>query len=289
MYLKYIYFVALNYFLRSRQLFMSLRDYGIICDNEVEYTADDEAIIVKFRDQFLNIKSKGYIKSHRSNNTGIGKTFEDLMSVKENNIPDVDFMNLIEIKTKRKDSESMLTLFTKSPDYPPQINTYLRDRYGMIDEKNNLKKLHTTISATKYNTFGDEIGFKLECRDDEEKIYILIHEQSTGKIIDHSVYYTYQTLRDIISKKCANVAYVSAESRINKDGIEEFKFTSVELLTGFTFEKFLKGVKSGKIKYDIRIGSYKSGKSYGKAHDHGSGFRIEKREIHSFFTVTVLN
>ena len=267
---------------------MSLRDFGIVCDSGLKYTAGEEEIIIKFREQFLAVKSKGFVQSHRSNNTGIGKTFEDLMSVKENNIPDVDFMNLIEIKSKRKDSESMLTLFTKSPEFPPNSNSYLKDRYGMPYENSNLKKLHTTISATKYNTFGDKIGFKLECNDNDEKIYILIHEQSTGKIIDRNVGYTYQTLKDIVSKKCANIAYVTAESRINKAGKEEFKFTSAELLTGFTFEKFLKGIKSGKIKYDIRIGSYKSGKSYGKAHDHGSGFRIEKSEIPSFFTVTEL-
>lgn len=35
--------------------------------------------------------------------------------------------------------------------------------------------------------------------------------------------------------------------------------------------------------YDIRIGSYKSGKNYGKAHDHGSGFRIMESNIHLLF------
>jgi hypothetical protein len=31
--------------------------------------------------------------------------------------------------------------------------------------------------------------------------------------------------------------------------------------------------------YDIRIGSYSSGKNYGKPHDHGSGFRIKEHNI----------
>lgn len=35
--------------------------------------------------------------------------------------------------------------------------------------------------------------------------------------------------------------------------------------------------------YDIRIGSYKSGKNYGKAYDHGSGFRIMEPNVRLLF------
>ena len=41
------------------------------------------------------IKKMGYIKTHRAGNTGIGKTLEDLLGIKENNIPGG-------IKAKRK-------------------------------------------------------------------------------------------------------------------------------------------------------------------------------------------
>lgn len=57
------------------------------------------------------------------------------MGVTENNIQDVDFMNLIEIKTKRFGFESMITLFTCATTYPAGGNTYLRDTYGMISEE----------------------------------------------------------------------------------------------------------------------------------------------------------
>ena len=33
------------------------------------------------------IKKMGYVKTHRAGNTGIGKTLEDLLGIKENNIP----------------------------------------------------------------------------------------------------------------------------------------------------------------------------------------------------------
>ncbi|HJJ42440.1 MAG TPA: MvaI/BcnI family restriction endonuclease [Methanocorpusculum sp.] len=267
---------------------MSLKDYGILCEQEPKYTSDEEKIIIKFRDQFQKIKSKGFIESHRTHNTGIGKTFEDLMNIKENNIQDADYKNLIEIKTKRIDSESMITLFTKSPDYPPNSNSYLREKYGVIDKTYNMKTLHTTVSAIKYNTFKEDIGFKLECSDEDRKLYILIHDSITGKILERRIFYTYETLEKIVSAKCANIAYVNAENRINNNGLEEFRYTSAKLLTGCTFEKFISAVKDGTITYDIRIGFYKSGKSFGKTHDHGSGFRIKKSDISAIFTVTEL-
>lgn len=265
---------------------MSLKEYGIICENEPTYTKAEELIVVQFRNIFLKIKNMGFVKSHRSNNTGIGKTFEDLVGVQENNLQDADFMNFIEIKSKRKKSNSMLTLFTKSPEYPKDSNTYLREKYGMTDDGTGQKLLHTTITATEFNQFGDKYGFKLECDDTGEKLLILIQDRVTHEIIEHNIFYTYETLRKIVSKKCANIAYITADTRKNNDGTEEFKYISAELLSGCTFEKFLNAIKIGVIKYDIRIGYYKSGPSLGKRHDHGSGFRIKKDDIHHLFLVT---
>ena len=44
-------------------------------------------------------------------------------------------------------------------------------------------------------------------------------------------------------------------------------------------ENLLKMIDEGDIMYDIRIGSYKSGRNIGKPHDHGSGFRIKEYNI----------
>ena len=60
------------------------------------------------------IKQQGFIKTHREGPTGIGKTLEDLLGIKENAVPGPDAI-LTELKSARKGSPSMLTLFTKSP------------------------------------------------------------------------------------------------------------------------------------------------------------------------------
>lgn len=74
-----------------------------------------------------SIKEKGYIKTHRTGNTGIGKTLEDLLGIAENNIPGPN-ATMIELKSARKNASSMLTLFTKSPS-PYKVNSVLLKRY----------------------------------------------------------------------------------------------------------------------------------------------------------------
>jgi hypothetical protein len=72
------------------------------------------------------IKKMGYIKTRRAGNTGVGKTLEDLLGIKENNIPGPN-AHMIELKAARKNASSMLTLFTKSP-LPPKANSVLLER-----------------------------------------------------------------------------------------------------------------------------------------------------------------
>lgn len=55
---------------------------------------------VKIIKEFNRIKDLGFIKSNRSHNTGIGKTFEDHLGVIENNDRLPDFAGF-EVKSQR--------------------------------------------------------------------------------------------------------------------------------------------------------------------------------------------
>ena len=118
----------------------------------------------KAKESFINDFKKvfllGYVPSHRKHNTGIGKTFEDLMDIQENNLSTADYKGHIELKAQRALTGSMLTLFTKSPSYPPGANSYLRENYGSLDPKFGFKILHTTIKNSKFNDFKGKWGFK---------------------------------------------------------------------------------------------------------------------------------
>lgn len=252
-------------------------------DSNIEGDLKVDKVIESFKADFLLIKNKNFTKSNRKSHTGIGKTFEDLIGITENNNRLADYKDILELKSKRELSESMVTLFTDAPTYPLKANNYFRDTFGEPDPNfPNVNIIHTTISAVKYNTFKKKIGFKLELNYQEEKMYIRIIDLGTGELVGKEVYYTFDKLRKCFEEKCKHIAYINAATK-KIDGIEYFYFKDVVILTGLTFEMFLYYIEKGYIKYDIRIGCYQSGKKIGTSHDHGSGVRILKNKIGEVF------
>lgn len=224
--------------------------------------------------RFKQVKSKGFIKSHRRNNTGIGKTFEDEMGVTENNLDAPDLAGY-EIKAHREFSNSFITLFTKSPSFPQGANTLLRDLFGTPYEENpSLKKIHTSMFANKPNNYLNRYFFQLSNDRNDKEIRISVYSAISKKLINNDCGYTYSDLKNVFDKKLKNLFYVSAETKTGKNGVEYFHYNKADIYEKPSFEKFLTMIDNGFIMYDIRIGSYQSGSNIGKPHDHGSGFRI---------------
>lgn len=236
----------------------------------------------KIIEEFQKVKALGFVKSNRKNNTGIGKTFEDYIGVVENNLDEPDLLGY-EIKSHREEASSYVTLFTKSPNFPSRANDYLNSNFGTpYDENPALNKLHTSIFASKFNTYGGKYSFKLINDRANKVIRIGVYDINTKKLINDCVGYTYDCLGRILEKKLKNLFYVSAE-REYREGTEYFHFNKAEIYTNPSLDKFLELIDKGLIMYDIRIGSYKSGKNLGKPHDHGSGFRIIESNIKLLF------
>lgn len=237
-----------------------------------------------FIHKFNEVRNMGFVNSNRSNNTGVGKTFEDLMGVVENNRTDPDLFGF-EIKTQRSLSGSYVTLFTKSPTFPKGANNIIKQKYGYIEDgwdDQNIKKIHTSLFSNKI-TKNEKSGysFSIDVDINEEKIYIVVYGDD-NIIIDRSIYYSFAVIEKSLSK-IENLAYIFAHKRIH-DNVEQFHFAKAILYSGFKgFDFFINEIKKGNIMYDIRIGSYKSGSNFGKAHDHGSGFRIKKELISSLY------
>lgn len=85
--------------------------------------------------KLLKIKNMGFVESLRKGSTGIGFTFETLFGVKENNIPIPDIGGRVEIKTIRKDSKSLITLFTFNRGVWSIKQSELVRKFGYIDKK----------------------------------------------------------------------------------------------------------------------------------------------------------
>ena len=149
----------------------------------------------KLKESLKEIKHMGYIQTHRRGNTGIGKTIEDLLDIKENNDPSADFDQLGELKSCRTNQSSMVTLFTKAPK-PRGVNSRLLETYGYKTENSGGKKvLRTTITGTGYSNFQNtDKGFTLEILDN--KLYI---RTNFSKKIE--AYWEESDLEEIFNKK----------------------------------------------------------------------------------------
>ena len=236
----------------------------------------------KFIAAFKEIQSRGFVKTNRVGNTGIGKTLEDYMEVEENNINAPD-LHGFEIKSQREFSSSYVTLFTRAPTFPQIANTYLREKYGTPDRKDpEMNVLHTSMVYNHYNTHKSGYGFKLSSDDVSRKIFLNIRDNINHVDVPEDIYWSYDVIEKIINDKLENLAFIIAENK-GTDGSEYFYFKECRLFHGASFEKFMHLLKNDHIQFDIRIGVYRQGKNAGKTHDHGSGFRIKKQKMSELF------
>ena len=221
------------------------------------HTLDD------FIQAFQRVQARGWIQTHRSGPTGIGKTLEDLLGIPENNAGEPDF-GVYELKSARSKSNSMLTLFTLAPQ-PKKANAYLLAKYGYIDAKKGKLALRTTLSTDRFANIQSKHSMKMTFVDD--RIYF---ESELGI---EQVYYETDSLLQALRKKYAGeLVYAYAEHKGSKAN-EHFKFHSAYTAT-MNYEHFLDLLRGGVVKIDIRLGLYPDGKT----HDHGTAFRISPRD-----------
>lgn len=222
----------------------------------------------KLKEELNKIKMMGFVKTHRAHDTGIGKTLEDLLGIKENNLrlPDV---GEVELKAKRIDSGSMLTIATKSPE-PKAINKVLFEKYKYLD-KDGKYNLHSTVCGSRKNLRSFRVVLEGEKLVLKNKFRI-------------EVYWPISIFDDILKAKSDKILLAFAETKgERKTKNEKFHFTEAYLLSNLNINKFKSAVESDKLKIDIRIGAYRSGKNKGKYHDHGTGFRINKKDFLCLF------
>ncbi len=214
-----------------------------------------------------NLSEKGWVKSNRQHDTGIGKTLEDYLGITENNIALPDF-GIMELKSQRINTSSMMTLFTKSPE--GATNAEIRERFGYPDpEFPNVKIIHQTID----NGHKNAMGFHCKIDKKQNKLFLL----KKNKVFGH---YGLDFLKQKAIEKIGDgLILVLAEAKKEKRQ-EYFYFKQAYILKDIDPTKFL--VHS---KYDIRLGVYHSGQQKGRPHDHGSAFRITERALPLLFKI----
>lgn len=233
--------------------------------------------------KFKEIKKMGFVKSTRPNNKdgGIGNTLEDLLGISENNHKLADYKNF-EIKSQRDLTSSLLSLFSKSPNHPQRANTFLRLNYGEVRDINfpNSQKFYATLSTNRDSLIYEKYKIKVYLDKIEKKVGLKIYNLN-DELLNDTINWDFVPLEKA-SKKLTKVIYVNAKIK-NINNETHFHFNNAIIFENFSFDKFINLIKKGKIFIDFRIGVYNSGKKIGKTHDHGTGFRINPKDLSKLY------
>ena len=232
------------------------------------------------------ISAMGFIPNARKGNAGgIGNTLEDLLGIKENNLPIPDAADW-ELKTQRINTTSLTTLFHIEPSprefrFVPQI---LLPKYGWAHQEdgNKYPKGEMSYRQTIQGNLRSDRGFKVVINRKEKKVLIsfdaksvdLRHEKWLDSVkkrvglkeLDPQPYWKFDDLEHKAGTKLLNSFYVQAEAKI-EDNKEFYHYKKIMMLEKFSFEGFLKALEEGKIlvDFDARTG-----------HNHGTKFRMRQ-------------
>ena len=243
------------------------------------------ALIAKLKE----ISAMGFIPNARRGNAGgIGNTLEDLLGIKENNLPIPNAAEW-ELKAQRLNSASLTTLFHIEPSprairFVPQV---LLPKYGWAHKEDGKKypKGEMSFRQTIHGQLRSDRGFKVVIDRKARKVLISFDVKSVDSRhkkwvesvkkrvgpgeLDPQPYWGFDDLEHKAGTKLLNAFYVQAELKIVRKK-EHYHYTKVTMLQKFSFEGFLKALEEGKIlvDFDARTG-----------HNHGTKFRMRQDSL----------
>lgn len=218
--------------------------------------------------ELQRVKKLGFVPTHRVGDTGIGKTLEDLLHIKENNMPLHDIKGVAELKAYRRNAKSMLTLFTLEPlPKGGDRDRMLLDNFGYSKRADDRsKELHSTLSSKRYNNQS----LKLSVSGDKIRVQ--------GKDKRLNIYWNMKSVQKKFGDKLPALVYALADTKEIR-GKEYFHFNEAYLLSDFDFELFKKMVKKDQIVVDFRM-YYRPN---GSVRNHGTGFRVKINKLYNCF------
>ncbi len=168
-------------------------------------------------DKLSQISKRGFIKSLRPGDTGVGYTLETLLGIKANSSKTPDFRG-IELKSSRQNNPKG-TFFSMVPDWSKSKLSVkeLIERRGYYTEKfGPLKTLHQTLT-TKNN--ARNLRLKLEQND----IYGGCEENNT---FIKDVYWSLEEFESRLTNKHKETFWIDVEKK-ESGSLEEFKYRAV--------------------------------------------------------------
>ena len=230
--------------------------------------------LITFKQKYDEIKERGYIKSHRDGDTGVGHTFEQELGLEENNIagPDIDGN---ELKTARKGAGGKQTLFAKEGDWVVPQRDYI-ETYG-FPHTTKIGELSGQSTVTKT---VNKRGLQIVTTDD----YCAICH---GNVI--IVMWDWDTLINQFAKKFPACVKVFADVE-KRDGVEYFHYNEAARYINVDPNRLRTAIENGDLQIDTRMysdGILKSGKV--GVRNRGTAFRINHDKLEKLFDKEIIN
>ncbi len=183
----------------------------------------------------------------------------------ETNLAIPDIGGRVELKATRKNSGSLVTLFTFNRAVWQLHQKEIIESYGYIDDKNR-QSLYSTVFYGQQNPQN----LRIDIDKSENKVHL--YQGNENQIATWSVY----TIVGKFISKLERLLVVLADNQINDEtGKEEFLFNEAYLLENPSPENFIDAFENSQIAIDIRMHL----KSTGTVRNHGTGFRIKENII----------
>ncbi len=225
--------------------------------DELEEVRDE--LIGKLR----GVASKGWIKTKRKGDTGIGFTLESELEIEANSSQTPDFKG-VEIKSTRESSNVRFTLFSKTPFYNPMDRIQCLENFGYLDNNNRLS-LNITLNYGYANNQGWLLNYiqdKLYAQNKRTDVFYWLQEELKNKLkIKHN--------------RCMFVFAQKRGTGLN----EEFYFKKALYARKASIKNFNNQLLEGNVSLDFVMHK----KSNGTVRDHGFLFKIDKNNLPNLF------
>jgi hypothetical protein len=263
--------------------------------NDTIVVFDKDYLIGKLKE----IAASGWIANARhGNHGGIGNTLEDLLGIKENNLPIPNAAEW-ELKATRYPATAHTTLvhLEPSPRAVQLVAKVLVPKYGWPHKEAGKKYPEGALSfrQTINGLTRTDRGFQIIVDRAQRKILVsfdhsrvaehhrqwLLSVQARAGLgeLDPQPYWGFDDLEHIVGTKLLNCFYVQAE--VKKENERElYRYSKVMMLQRFRFDKFLVALEEGELLVDFDA---RSGKN------HGTKFRMRESLLPTLYEkVTVI-
>ena len=217
---------------------------------------------------------RGFVRTMRAGDTGVGMTLETLLGIAANSSQLPDFRG-IELKAKRLGrTVNRSSLFSQVPDWkqsPVGSAMGLLERRGY--EREGRLQLYHELDGKRPNS----LGLKLDI-DDEADLLRQVHVDPGTATVTHDVTWQMEALRRRLASKHAETFWVRAKCR-GRGEAEEFCYVEVEHTRQPKVRNLEALIEAGVISMDYTLSRI----SPTRARDHGYLFKIHPANLGALF------